>query len=234
MAGFDAADALEMAMAVEKNGEVFYNAVAQKAVNPQVKTLFEALAVQEQGHYDVFWKLAGGMEHGQPLAAFDEYKAYLYATMRSALFSGPEKALAAAEHVQNERAALQMAIDFERDTLLFFYDLSEMVGKADQPIVAKIIQEEKAHIRRLAEYYRGEQESGKPESGEQQRVEPAAPSPSQNWWKCSECGFTTQASMPPEQCPSCRQKCAFIDVTCYTPECGGPGSSDPQLLGSRR
>jgi len=218
MADYNAADALDMAMAVEKNGEVFYNAVAQKAVNPQVKALFEALAVQEQGHYDVFWKMAGGMEHGQPLAAFDEYKTYLYATMRSALFFGPDKALAAAEHAQNERTALQMAIDFERDTLLFFYDLSEMVGETDQPTVAKIIQEEKVHIRRLAEYYRDEQES----------------SPSENWWKCSECGFTMQATMPPEQCPSCQQKCAFIDVTCYTPECGGPGGPDPQLLGPRR
>jgi rubrerythrin/rubredoxin len=234
MADFDAADGLDMAMEVEKNGEVFYTAAAQKATDPKVKATLQALAAQEQGHYEVFWKMAGGLEHSQPLAAFDEYKAYLHATMRNALFFGPDKALAAAEQAQNEKAVLQMAIDFERDTLLFFYDLTEMVGKADQPVVAGIIQEEKAHIRRLAELYRGEQESGKQESGEQQSVEPAALSQSQNWWKCSECGFTTQATMPPEQCPSCRQKCAFMDVTCYVPECGGPGSPDPQLLGSRR
>ena len=157
MADFDAADALDMAMEVEKNGEVFYNAVAQKAVNPQVKAVFQALAVQEQNHYAVFWEMAGGLAHGQPLAAFDEYKAYLHATMRNALFAGPDKALAAADQAQNEQAALQMAIDFEKDTLLFFDDLGEMVGKADQPTVARIIQEEKAHIRRLAELYRSVQ-----------------------------------------------------------------------------
>ena len=234
MAEFDAADALEMAMEVEKNGEVFYTAVAQKAADPKVKAAFQALAAQEQGHYEVFWKMAWGLDHGQLLAAFDEYKAYLHATMRNVLFFGPDKALAAAEQAQNEKAVLQMAIDFERDTLLFFYDLGEMVGKADQPIVAGIIQEEKAHIRRLAELYRGEQESSGQGSGEQQSIGPAAPGQSQNWWKCSECGFTMQATMPPEQCPSCQQKCAFVDVTCYVPGCGGPGSPDPQLLGSRR
>lgn len=50
-----------------------------------------------------------------------------------------------------------------------------------------------------------------------------------NWWKCSECGYTLQADKPPEQCPSCKEKCAFHDVTCYAPECG-PGGPDPQLM----
>ena len=51
----------------------------------------------------------------------------------------------------------------------------------------------------------------------------------QPWWKCSECGYTYQAAPPPAECPSCQQKCVFVDVTCYTPECG-PGSPDPQLM----
>ena len=48
------------------------------------------------------------------------------------------------------------------------------------------------------------------------------------WWKCSECGYILQAPVPPESCPRCKQTCAFIDVTCYTPECGGPGNIDPR------
>lgn len=51
----------------------------------------------------------------------------------------------------------------------------------------------------------------------------------QAWWKCSNCGYTLQAPAPPETCPGCNEKCAFIDVTCYTPECGGPGNIDPQV-----
>ena len=50
-------------------------------------------------------------------------------------------------------------------------------------------------------------------------------------WKCSNCGYTLQEPKPPEQCPSCKEKCEFIDVTCYIPECGGPeaGGTDPRL-----
>lgn len=50
-----------------------------------------------------------------------------------------------------------------------------------------------------------------------------------NWWKCSDCGYTLQAQTPPEVCPSCKHKCIFVDATCYTPECGGPGNVDPQI-----
>jgi len=49
------------------------------------------------------------------------------------------------------------------------------------------------------------------------------------FWKCLSCGNTIQTPSPPETCPSCKQKCAFKDVTCYTPDCGGPGNIDPQL-----
>ena len=44
------------------------------------------------------------------------------------------------------------------------------------------------------------------------------------YFKCENCGNTLEAQTPPEICPACAQKCAFIDVSCYTPECGGPDS----------
>jgi rubrerythrin len=49
------------------------------------------------------------------------------------------------------------------------------------------------------------------------------------FWKCNECGYTLTAAEPPEKCPSCGKKCEFRNVTCYTPECGGPGQIDPRL-----
>lgn len=40
-------------------------------------------------------------------------------------------------------------------------------------------------------------------------------------WKCSNCGYVLVAMVPPEECPSCKTKCQFVDVTCYIPECEG-------------
>ncbi len=50
-------------------------------------------------------------------------------------------------------------------------------------------------------------------------------------WKCNNCGNTVDEAAPPDVCPSCKEKCEFVNVTCYIPECGGPdsGNVDEQL-----
>lgn len=50
----------------------------------------------------------------------------------------------------------------------------------------------------------------------------------ENEWKCSNCGYALKADVPPETCPSCKQKCEFVNVTCYIPECQATGV-DPRL-----
>jgi rubredoxin len=51
-------------------------------------------------------------------------------------------------------------------------------------------------------------------------------------WKCNHCGNTINTQSPPETCPSCHEKCEFVDVSCYIPECGGPvaGNINPQVF----
>jgi len=42
-------------------------------------------------------------------------------------------------------------------------------------------------------------------------------------WKCGNCGYTFETDAPPNECPSCKQKCEFLDNTCYTPDCADKG-----------
>jgi len=71
MAIYKAADIWEMALEIEKSGELFYQAVAQKAQSPEVAALFTDLAEQEVLHYATFKKLSqttwdlSGMPAGQ-------------------------------------------------------------------------------------------------------------------------------------------------------------------------
>ena len=48
-------------------------------------------------------------------------------------------------------------------------------------------------------------------------------------WRCSKCGYRITGGQPPEICPGCNERCEFLNITCYTPECGGPGGIDPRL-----
>ena len=153
MAILTAAEALKWALEIERNGEAFYNEVAAKSADPEVKTLFENLAVQERGHYQVFQNMLEGVKPEPDLSnvEYDEYQAYLQVALADALFAGPDKGLTLAKQAQDRETALRAAMGFEKDTLLFFYDLREMmVSEAERRAVSDIILEEKAHVRRLA------------------------------------------------------------------------------------
>ncbi len=152
MAVFTAAQALEMAMQIEKNGEAFYHAAAAKAEDPGAQDLFRELARQEQRHYVAFQKMAAplGSIHEAPTSANEEYQYYLKATLEGHLFSGPDKALAVADKAEDATLALQGAIGFEKDTLLFYYDLRDLVDESDREVLGDIILEEKSHVQRLA------------------------------------------------------------------------------------
>jgi rubrerythrin len=147
-----AAEALKWALEIEKNGEVFYNAVAAESVDSGVKTLFEDLAAQERGHYRAFQKMLEKVRPDPDLTKvdYDEYQTYLQVALDSALFAGPDKGLTLAKQAKDRETALRAAMGFEKDTLLFFYDLREMVSEAERGTVSDIILEEKDHLRRLA------------------------------------------------------------------------------------
>ncbi|MFA5628655.1 MAG: hypothetical protein WC958_00095 [Dehalococcoidales bacterium] len=54
-----------------------------------------------------------------------------------------------------------------------------------------------------------------------------------NWWMCSECDYVLKAELPPTKCPSCHAECIFTEVTCYVPDCGGPGNLDVKMVAEK-
>lgn len=152
MAVFTAAEAINIALRIEETGEAFYRGVAGKVQDPALRATFEDLAVQEQRHYNTFMKLSGYVMDAPSHSPqeWEEYVQYLQAAVDNALFAGPDKALAMAESVTDVQEALRMALGFEKDTLLFYYDLRELMRESDRPIIGEIIREEKAHVRRIA------------------------------------------------------------------------------------
>jgi len=51
-------------------------------------------------------------------------------------------------------------------------------------------------------------------------------------WMCTTCGYYYQGPKPLDKCPGCNQVCAYNDVTCYRPDCGGESNVDPLLVGA--
>jgi len=141
---------LGWAMEIETNGEAFYKSVAASVTDPDAKALFEDLAYQEQRHFRSFQRL---LERAPELDSDDDvqsYRAYFETALKSALF-GPDKGLALAQKAHDEMSALQAALAFEKDTLLFFYELRDMMSQAHRETLSAVIQEEKSHIRQISQ-----------------------------------------------------------------------------------
>jgi len=101
-----ATDILELAMQLEKSGEVFYRAVAKQSESPETQAVLKDLAKQEVEHYEVFAKLARTVRDSPPSASdWEEYVGYVNTTVHGAFFQGPDKALAEAERVKGEKGA---------------------------------------------------------------------------------------------------------------------------------
>jgi rubrerythrin len=144
-------EVIEIAVHLEESGEAFYNAAAEKATTPGVKALFEDLAVQEQYHRRAFQQMGhDGVQFALSPEQWDEFQAYTDALLKQSFFAKPENALNLAAQAEDERSALQAALDFEKEAMLFFYELQNVVRAPSQQTVERIIQEEKQHIRRLS------------------------------------------------------------------------------------
>lgn len=148
MSTLSAQTVLQWAMEIERNGEAFYRAVAAASQDREVRNLLQDLAHQEERHYRTFARMLAQAPEAPDNKAAEEDRAYLETALAGALL-GPDKGLERAREAQTEEQALRAAMAFEKDTLLFFYELAEVVPESQLATVRAVIDEEREHLREL-------------------------------------------------------------------------------------
>jgi rubrerythrin len=81
---------------------------------------------------------------------WEEISHYMRAIVESEFFLGNKKTLPSMDKVLTVKDAVKLAIEFEKETLLYFFGLRDVV--TEQTIVDKIIDEERRHIKLLAAF----------------------------------------------------------------------------------
>lgn len=151
---FSGEELIRIAVTNEETGYDFYTMAGDKAKSPKMREFFGYLAGQEKVHREKFLELADGLRNsaqpGEP-ADRGEVGLYIKAMTDSRLFSGEDRNIVLAAKAADEISAVEFAIGFEKDTLLFFYQLADLVHSMHKPMVQTIINEEKQHIRKLSE-----------------------------------------------------------------------------------
>ena len=146
---FTADDVFEMAEKLEKNGAQFYRSAAENADDPEAKAFLMRLAEMEDAHEKTFALLRSNLsENAKAATVFDpqhESALYLRALADTQVFFEKEIDLS------SMRAILKAAILAEKDSIVFYLGMKDMVPDTlGKDKLDKIIKEEMGHIRILS------------------------------------------------------------------------------------
>jgi len=153
MAVFTAGELYDVAVGIERNGVAYYECLAQLATDQCLKDTYNDLANMERHHVEVFQALRAdaGLETLEPQADEAEYGRYLKALIDSSLFTNDSVAREMAKRASSPAEALQLALGAEKDSILFYTEMRDLVPQRERDAVTRIISEERAHVRELSE-----------------------------------------------------------------------------------
>lgn len=144
MITFSIREVVEQAIQTERLGEEFYTKMAERFHDDnELSKLFQLLASHETRHGASFSQLKDKIRDEEP-EGWGEVTQYLKAIVDSEFFLGKDKCLPSLEHVKTALEAIDFALCFERETLLYYHTLRETLK--EKTIVDNIISEERSHI----------------------------------------------------------------------------------------
>ena len=152
---YSADEIFEMAEQIERNGAKFYRKAAELAQRADVRDLLTSLAKMEDGHEAMFISLRENLpnEASQP-SVFDPYgetSLYLQAAADSHVFNVRKDVRELLTGKETAEEILNMAIGFEKDSIVFFLGMRDMVpenmGKKE---IGILVEQEMTHLADLS------------------------------------------------------------------------------------
>ncbi len=157
MAVFTAGELFDIAVGIERNGVAYYDSLSQLTSDAGLKQTYAQLAQMERLHVGMFQKMrASAGVSGPAVPTVDEadQAAYLKALIDSSVFTDDKVARELAKRASGPAEALQLALGVEKDSVLFYSSMRDLVPQSDRETVDSIIMEERKHIRELSDLKR--------------------------------------------------------------------------------
>ena len=136
---------------IEKQGREFYLGAAAKTDDPVVKEVMSFLAEEETRHEKIFADLRKKF-FGSDDVYFDEdhedTAKYITGLVDSHVFNVSKDAAELLGSIQTPRSAVEMAINFENDTIKCFTAFKG-IAKDETKLIDRLIEEEHKHKEKL-------------------------------------------------------------------------------------
>ena len=155
MSFYNKNDIVEMAVRMEQNGYAFYDKALQRSdLDSKTRSILTTLRDDEKEHEKIFQALRDKIDQidSEQNSNWEEAQFYMESIVKTHVFHEPDKAIQLAQKAENAIDLIRYAIQFEKDTILFFFSLSKYVkGQKAEKILDAIINEEMKHIGKLQE-----------------------------------------------------------------------------------
>ena len=149
---FSGSELINIAIGIERRGIAFYDIMTKSTENTVARDVFQYLADMERDHMQIFQgMLAEADKYRIPENYAQEYVSYLQTLVDSTVFGDDMVTSEMATQADSDIEALELAIGAEKDSILFYYDIKEIIPKRARATVNKIITEEKSYLRQLSE-----------------------------------------------------------------------------------
>ena len=150
---FSPSEVVQIGIEIEKNGKDFYNGAAAVSKSDKAKNIFKLLAVEEGNHIQVFQNILSTVEKYEPAEAYtEEYFAYLKALSEDHVFTKKGEGARIASGVKSDKEAIELAIGFEKDSILFYYEMKKLVLQDSHKAIDRLVAQEQEHLKRLTDF----------------------------------------------------------------------------------
>lgn len=147
---YSSSEIIDIAKQVEHAGEAFYAEALKHLKSKKVRELFTHLHSEELRHAQLFEKILSEIDGDTgPWRQDEEYLAYMRGLVRNQVFPNPEDARQQAAALEDERAAIMRAISFEKDSILFFHELRNVLAEENRGVIDSLVDEERKHLQAL-------------------------------------------------------------------------------------
>ena len=148
---FSAREIAEAAVEKEKKRRAFYAKVFELSHDEEMKTLFSFLKEEEDRHVTAFAQIRDNLPvETQSEEYTAEMEAYMDSVVDDRLYADIDSE-AFVQQAIDSRNVISLAIGFEKDAILYFREFLPFLSESDQKVVEALIDQEKGHIRKLAE-----------------------------------------------------------------------------------
>lgn len=144
---FNLEDIFNVMIELETLGHDHYLAMEKLTDDYKLKELFSQLASQEEAHKKLYTKFKNEKIQFESSKVNPEYEAYM-----DSLLKGTITFLEESKNVSSLGDGLSIAINLEKDTILFLSELKEIIDPSYYDSIDNVMNQERKHLQAIYNY----------------------------------------------------------------------------------